>query len=304
VSLIGTTQALLFGVKDFLKNTGGYTIKGSCSSGTGAMDGTDRWTSTSTVTPRATASNTSQAWVVLTDGNGADILFTYQGSTDDVARISYSPNGIFVVAGTANNQPTATDELVITSATSLVDSTASADRVWNGWVSSDKKHFRVNIARSGSWVALAWGVEVITSTIVTSAVLSDSGVVFSPQIWGFAASATTLSFSAQVGIIRAVIGSSIFTPAALFCIESPVSAAALAGTRLELQASIGYPLFPLSVVSTTTGAKGKIGNLIDWWLGRTSGNLDGQTYQFKLIVSNGGSSVVWPWDGNTVPSLI
>jgi hypothetical protein len=91
-SLLQVQQGYLHGIKTFLK-ANGYTVKGSASAGVGAMDGVDRWTLTTDVTPRATVQSSSNAWIVLTDANGADLCLSYVGATDDVARLSYSSQG-------------------------------------------------------------------------------------------------------------------------------------------------------------------------------------------------------------------
>jgi hypothetical protein len=302
VSLLDTMQRYLFGIKEFLKNTGTYTVKGSCSTAVGAMDGADRWTSSALVTPRATATSASNAWFVLTDGNGCDLCLSYVGASDDIARISFSSSGSYVVAGTANNTPTATDEIVILSIGSLIGSTASADRVWNGWVSSDKKLCRFNIARSGIWVGQTWGLELVTSSV------SGPPAVFTPAVWGFGAAPAINAWanSTAVGFSRISVASVAFTSSNKYMMEifgSDVST--FNNVLVEAQGGTGYPVMPLSIGSATTGTQGKIGALIDWWAGRSAGTInDGDTYgtlQFLVIsILIGG---MWPWDGTTTPVL-
>lgn len=97
VSLADLTQKFLWGIKNFLVSNG-YAVKGSCSNGTGAMDATDRWTTAADVTPRGATAGESMAWLVLTDGNGANILLAWQGATDDESRISFSPSGTYALS--------------------------------------------------------------------------------------------------------------------------------------------------------------------------------------------------------------
>lgn len=306
VSLIDTMGKYLFGVKAFLK-TNGYTVKGSCDGTTGSMDSTDRWASGANVATRATIAGAAQSWVVLTDGNGCDILLTYQGASDDIARISFSPGGLMVAAGTPAQQPTATDEQVIASATSLILATASADRLWNGWVSSDRKNCRFAIARSAAWVGITWGVEAVQSTVVTA--------VFNPPVWGFAFTPANLAgtlaglYGGYVASTRGGLAKTVVSSVAFSCqcyIGSEMYNATpttFGNTKTELQGAVGYPMFPLAIGSNTAGASGKVGNLLDWWLGRTA-TADADVYgalQFIVVGTAGG--VVWPWDGITSPVL-
>lgn len=299
VSLTDTTQRYLFGIKDFLKTTGTYTIKGSASAGTGAMDGVDRWSTSASVTPQAANTTSSVAWVVLTDGNGCDICLSFVGGSADIARISFSPGGLYVAAGTANNTPTATDEQVILTGVTLVNATASADRLWNGWVSSDKKLCRFNVARSGSWTGQVWGVELLTSSVI------GPPAVFSPVVWGFGLTPNSGAFTNQtnMGLARIVVASVVFSTPARMMMEVFSGFAAWANILVEAQGGTAYPIFPVSIASVTTGVTGKIGALIDWWLGRTS-ITDGDTYgTLQFINVNIATGIIWPWDGSTTPVL-
>lgn len=305
VSLNDTSARFMFGVKVKLK-ANGYTVKGSCDGTTGAMDAVDRWSTSANAATRGAAAGNAQSWIVLTDSNGVNVLLAYQGASDDVYRVSFSPGGLFVAAGTPNQQPTATDEQVICATTSLVGATASSDRVWNCVVRTDNKGFRVNIARQGVWVGLAWGVEQVTSTVVTA--------TFSPPTWGFAFTPANLagtsfnaafSANARGGLARTVVAS---TPFSCQCVTGyevwSASVALFGNTQPELQGSAGYLIQPVSIATSTSGSQGKIGNLVDWWIGRLSGATDGDVYgsnQFVVVGASGG--VIWPWDGATVPVL-
>src|SRR5262245_20319881 len=151
VSVLDTMQQVIFRIKDYLCNSSGattkYTVLWSSSGGTGptnANDHTDRLTSPTAWTPPATAATASQAWVVLVGGSGEQILFAFQGATDDVMRVAYSPGGLYTLAATTTNQPTATDEqLVIGGASnSIVNNATSTDRILHLWVRDDGKGFR------------------------------------------------------------------------------------------------------------------------------------------------------------------
>lgn len=305
VSLNDTMANYLLGVKNFLKNTGGYTVKGSSNGTTAAMDGTDRWITSANAATRNSASGAAQSWFVFTDGNGCDLLLTYQGSTDDVARISYSIGGLFVAAGTAVNQPTATDEAVISSAISLINNTTSLDRIWFGWVDSTKKLCRFQISRNGAFTGIVWGLEL------TSPVISGAVVVWTPAVWGFGAAAATsnIVLGNVSGVARVTAGSAGTTCSIKYGIEVFGNSFTTWGnTKLELQGGKEYPAFPISIASVTTGARGKFANLFDTWLGRTTGGDEGTVYGQGTHIGvsglhNGTGSTLWPWN-NTSPVLI
>jgi hypothetical protein len=238
-----------------------------------------------------------------------DILFTYQGATDDVCRISYSPGQLFTAAATSTHQPTATDEQLLTSATTVINATASADRLWHGWVSSDAKAFRVVTARSGV-VLGAWGVETFLSALVAPAV----GVPLATPAWGFAYNRAGLTFTniplafvanTAGGVARVVVSSVGINAVCGGGTEGAISGTSVAvnyGTiQPELQGAAGYPMTPVTAWSLTTGARGKLGTRIDWWLGRT-GQPDGDTYGAKLFINL--ADTVWPWDGTTTPQML
>jgi len=307
VSLLDTQQRYLHGVKTFLK-ANGYTCKGSSSAGIGAMDGVDRWTTPSNVTPRATVAVASQAWIVLTDGNGCNILLAYQGQSDDYARISFSPSGAFIAAGTPSNQPTAVDECVIANA-SLIEGvglpSGNADRLWFGWVTTDRKACRFGVARGGTWLGLNWGVESVQSTVVTTSLFIDSSAAWSPPVWGFAfPPASSGRLQSSTGIARVRIASVDINVTVYFGLETFAIQFPFWGVpRSALQGSVGVSLWPLSIGSSNQGAEGKLGNLIDWWVSSTYSQKDGETYRLRLVHADRNVGIIWPWDGVTYPQL-
>lgn len=302
VSLIDATQQVLYRVKTFLLARG-YTVRGSASAGTGAMDSTDRWSNAAAVTPRATTSAASQAWIVLRDGNGADILFAFQGASDDIARISFSAGGLFVAAGTPNNQPTATDEEVIWSATTLVNATASGDRLLSLWGTADAKNFRWALARANVWTGGVIGVERVGAP--------DSGfgggVTFTPDIAGFGNLATQLSHNNGTSAYaanstgaraRVVIGGTSFSiGAGIGCLKGGGLTSLFSNGVQHLQGS-NYGLLETYLVSQTASATGNLGKRVDWWLGKTTaaGAVDGDVYGTNQFIQLGETA--WPWDGS------
>ncbi len=330
--LTGTTQGILYGQKNFL-TASGYTLKGTGANGTGAMDQVDRWTSPSVIIA-GTAAGAAQngvnpafntgilgdcAWAVLTDGNGGDIMLSWIGVTADIYRVSYSPGSLFVLSSyhiSGGCPPTASDEAHIINsqtANTVVGTKASADRVWNGWASSDKKACRFIVAQGGNWVGTRWGIETVTSTTVgTTCVWSGS--------WGFAdlavISTDTEEFatyndtgnyhgglaSMSIGGIRKIVqlvkGTEMYN----------LVLTTWGNIKTDAQSNSGYPIFPIGIGGLTTagGGTGKFGNLVDQWIGRTglSTALGGDTYgSLQFIVVSTRAGIMWPWDGLTNPVM-
>lgn len=121
--------------------THGWTVKFTSNGITGPSsnaDTTDRIISKTAASVRGATSTTIQSWSVLQSADGVQLLFAFQGATDDVIRLSYSPGGLFVINVTDSRfQPTATDEVVWSTGNSVVNATASADRVMTIWAADD-----------------------------------------------------------------------------------------------------------------------------------------------------------------------
>jgi hypothetical protein len=318
VSLVNTMGNYLLGVKNFL-NANGYTVKSSSNGTAGAgtsttiTDGVDHWTTAADASVRGTSAAAAQSWMILQDGNGVWILLTYQGAGtsptgDDIARISFSPGALFVLAGTPTNQPTATDEQVVTSAVTLINATASQDRSWFGWVDIQSKLCRFAIARNQIFVGSLWGIELVAS------VVTGAGTSWTPPVWGFALVASTdyLTNGATVGKARPVVSSVGISVNCLFSVEqlgNMTSHNSITNQKVELQGASGFPVIPLGLGSATAGAQGKLGNLYDFWGGRgISGGADGDLYGNRQYIGMAGlrgnsGSLIWPWDGATVPIL-
>lgn len=325
VSLLDTMQRYLHGIKTFLK-ANGFTVKGSASAGVGAMDGVDRWTLTTNVTPRATVAAASQAWIVLTSsGSAIDIMLAYMGASDDVCRVSFSPGGLFVAAGTPQNQPTATDEVVDHNVTTTMIGITTGDRLWSGWVSSDAKMVRFALARGGFWLAnfgapttgKQWCIETFNQTMTPPSFGSPTA---NPTCWIGLQGPNNLPNGTQIGRTRLVHASVPSVPVPQvsihFGVESWPSNAVTASYPIQfgnekpqLQGSLGYPILPINIYGNSTGYRGKVGNLIDQWTGRSAGDTPGDTYgALQFINMNGYLGVaagggVWPWDGVTVPVM-
>lgn len=313
VSLNDTMSKFLFGIVTYLISKG-WVVKGSCNGTTGAMDGVNRWVTAANATTRSTTTTTANSWIVLTDAFGYDILISYVGASDDIARISVSYTGDFVAAGTPNQTPTSTtNEQVIVSGTSLINSATSQDRLWTCWASSDAKSFRVAIARAGVWTGCFWGVEEVTLNSFHPSVtfMSNSlGWVFGTALAFLSiANFTSYSLNSRGGYVRAIVSSVLRLCACAFTTECSGGNGvnATPGTNHdyahELQGGVDYPFKRVGIFSTTAGARGKVGNVIDWWMGRpnSTGSVDGDIYgSLQFIQIN---DAVWVWDNTTAVTM-
>jgi len=136
---------------------------------TNAGDNTNRLTdATKTATRGATAAN-AQSYAVYKNADGMQILFAYQGATDDVFRISYSKAAGFVLAGTTTQQPTATDELVVSTGT-IIGTGTSLDRVVQIIISTDVRSIAIACYRSAALQSMVgiWHCTSLATVRVTN----------------------------------------------------------------------------------------------------------------------------------------
>jgi hypothetical protein len=153
----------------------GWTVKFTCDGTTGPTSGsdtTDRWTTQANAQTRSADGVHAQSYAVLQNADGVQVLLDFQGASDDIGRIAYSPGGVYTLATPSTNQPTATDEVVVSNGNSLVNSGTAGDRVMTIWCSNDTKQWSHFIARIGVAIHTI-GVERVNS-------LCGSGV-FVPQ---------------------------------------------------------------------------------------------------------------------------
>ncbi len=316
-TVIGAMQAFAFSLKEFLKTTMGYTVKGSSNGTTAAMDGTDRWITAANVTPRANSSSSAIAWFVLTDGQGVDWCLAFNSASDDIFRLSHSSGGNYVAAGTATFQPTATDECFDAASTTWVNATASADRVWHMWGSSDKKIWRAGVYRSGVLASYLAGQQ-FTSTILnpctltvqtgggTAAVVKSfyNGTSRTAMLNATYAAATNGDlfryYAAGDTNVKITFGGEMVGDNIAYCGTEG------AGTRdlPRLQGASSSPMYPAQLGGITVGFDGKAGTMFDhWYTISSSATVPAimDTYGTKqfLVVTPGGA-VILPHDGSTV----
>lgn len=305
----------------------GLTVNSSCANSTAGTigDGIDRWSAATDVTPRFNGTTSAIAWFIFTDGSGAQVCFSYNSSADDIFRLAYSPGANYALnGGGANRQPTASDEVVAWSGTlTVTNATASADRVWHIWGSSDKKMWRASVWRSNAFVSL-WGTEALTSSILSPA-------TFSPAMWGFGYTGTSLRIGASSGNLMSDGVSPpasnqgggqayVFSASANrlitvggggegFATVGGKSSTAFGTNTPELQGRTSQIIVPLTCTSITSNGTGKLGNRIDWWAVYSS-NLSTIPADMSILGTGGVSnqakfvtigSSMHPWDGSTIP---
>lgn len=283
----------------------GWTTVFSSDGITGPANGsdtTDRWTSIGAIATRATVAAAAQSWYVLQNSDGLQILLAYQGASDDIGRISYSPGGLYTLAVTTTHQPTATDEVLTCNATSLVNATTSQDRVMHIWTTTDTKHWSFALFRAGA-IQHVIGVEIITSYCGTN--------VFDVPYVGYRHNNLTLYNNATFGTVTPItsvpsspaVGAAnnlstharVFTNSASRIVRVgggwiEVAGAADGFTRTyndvffsavypALQGSWGAPCYPpIWSGERVTNLDGIIGSPIDWWIQHTNqAGVPGQT---------------------------
>lgn len=152
-------------------DTHGWTVKFTSDGVTGPAnngDTTDRIINKTAASVRGANATSVQSWTVLTSSDGVDLLFAFQGATDDVIRLSYSPGGLFVINVTDSRfQPTATDEVVWCQGNSVVNATTSADRVMTIWAADDGTAWSNGLFRAGSFQTML-GLEKVNSACPVS----------------------------------------------------------------------------------------------------------------------------------------
>ncbi len=298
VSLNDLSASLMFGIKSQCVATAGATVWGSCDGTTG--DNTDRWASKANCTTQGAATTNANSWCVFAWGSG-QFMMSFVGATADVFRVSYSPGSLFVLAGTPNQTPTATDECIIAAAITMVGATTSSDRVYNVLTTSDRSVLRVSCYRQGS-IQRAFGFEKVTeapaiptgtmigwnAAVGTATALNVAGAhggIFTAGTTG----ATNVSCIYINGAARSWIGGTVVFNAATS------SAGGVFFTPTELNG--GVPVFPLFVGSVTASNTGWIGTRIDAFYATGLLPIEGNT----IDDITAGTRIIWlgtmlhPW---------
>lgn len=311
-SLVNTMGSYISGIGNHAISQG-YTCSGSSNGTTGAMDGVNRCTNAAGYAVRGANATTAQSWLCLRAANGAQTLFCYQGSQDQGGRVSFSPGGLFVAAGTPTFQPTATDEMLfIATNTDLINGTASGDRIFNVWIDPAHNGWRSCVFRSNIMVGMAMGVELYDPTFLTSPVTVPVAV------WGFAYNAANMSAMHNAGTGQGagtIYGSSQTGGLSRLLLSGSPITAQFGATWKCFGAQQGNELDGISLAGngsltairtlglfTMTSNVGDVGNRFDWHFchdRQACGNLDasGSWLMINQATTTGVTGgVIWPWN--------
>jgi hypothetical protein len=302
-------------IKAFLlASSGSISVLWTCDGTTGptsSSDHTDRVTTQANFAVQTAAGATATSYYVLTDGNGGQLLVAYTSATAalDQARISYSPTGSYVLAGTSTHIPTAADELVISNNVTIVGTTTSADRILHGLCTSDGKNYRFGIWRTAALIGPAWGVETFSldssvaatvSPVVTAWVM-DAATLIAPNV---SSMYNAVSASAHQALVRAVVSSVQKLCTAVYQTIVVGGNAGPTGStnQPELQGTAGFIPWPTFIYSTLATATGPLGTLIDFWVaapvGFAIGDGFGGTYEWFQM-----GALLWPNPSIVAPTL-
>lgn len=301
-----------------------FTCKGSSTGAAAGMDGVFRWANGNDAKTRFNGSGGAQSWVVITLAGGrGDVVFSYNAAADDVYNVWWSPSGVVAVAGTATNEPTATDQVLLnkfyTTPGTIVGSTAAGDRLVSIWSHPNKYGFRVAIARAGAWVSL-FGVDQFTpDTYGTGITLLDVAGFYINGAFNPSQNGTNLNLmnsstsnatadNTQKRFIcrRTDGGGTTLTDVSHKVKGVGESGSATAMTMLgdqgftpELQGGATYLMKRYGLFSRLAGHRGDIGWLQDWFLSRQTAADGDTTGALAWICVESASSMWWKWDGAT-----
>lgn len=282
----------------------GYTRAGSSNGVLAALDGVSRWSAVASI--RGANATTAQSWDIITAANGAQTLFAYTGSSDDQCTIACSPGGLYTLAGTPTFKPTATDECVGTTGVTVVNATASGDRLANVWIDSAHNGWRAAMFRANILAAPLICVELFDPVFVISpasfpvpvwaGVLVPASLVGGTIFGQYAANsaggqARALISASQVIVSMGASGKSLGNS---FTAEN--------GIAQELNGS-NFTLRPIGLSSVTVAARGDVGNRFDWHMNQEQlacGQLDAGKnwlYMGNNASAGIGIGILWPWDG-------
>lgn len=298
---IADNRLWVLGVKNALIGfaSNPWAVQYSCSStvaGT-AGDGVDRWASSANLVWANAGS--AHSWIVLKQtgiASNFQLLISLEAASGSgsILTVVVSPNAGFT-GGSTTARPTATDEVVVTTTTSL----GSADQSLRYTVmqSTDGECTRI----VGAWAGSAQLVGIFdkpanpVSGWTVPFVSAWSTSLAAANLSGNSASMVTRANSASCGLLFGCEGGSLAT--SQIVTENTVGYGNIAN---ELSGE--WPIAPLGVIGRTSGARGRHGSMVDLWYGST-GASSGDTYPATGLQFAQFGSLVIPWDGVTTPHL-
>lgn len=268
---------------------GGWTMKWSCDGTTGPAtngDNTDRIASVANFATRATnGTTTAHSWF-LVEGTDVQILVSYQGATDSVVRLAYSPTKAYVRAATPTFMPTATDETIVNFDGTVVGTATSSDRVMSIWSTATMWScavYRLGVGQSYS------GVEKVGSLVATRAVNpifpvpyvgysyatfgARDGSIQTPGGGHSSSTAGTATYRGAVARVYTDVARTIAAIGGLYPVSSAVATAVnvatppLVNEKPPLQNGEGSPLIPFYFMGPKLANQdGLLAVGIDWWM--------------------------------------
>lgn len=303
-TLLATSGTTMFQIATKLVSVPGNSCAGSSNGVAANMTGT-AWANAAAAQVRGATTTTPNSWMIIEDSDGSQFLLSFVGSSDDVWRLSWSPGGLYTLAGTATHTPTATDEIGLQTANVSVIGAAAGNRVWHVWQTPDAKNFRVIIARAGNTIG-AFGMETFNVNVgpAGTSILGPQ-VTFTPSPkWGFWYTRTnmgvtqlTAAYTAGRGGGAMAVIAGVPTVANLGASCRMTNGTAAYGSvnvaTLQTGGTVAYALTPLGLGSQVSGAEGEAGDRYDWWIGKSTG-VDADLYPGSNLI-HVGVALVWPW---------
>lgn len=285
----------------------GMTRIGSCNGTTGAFDGVSRWSASAAV--RGATTTTAQSWDLIQHANGAQTLIGYTGATDDICRISGSPSGVFVLAGTPTFLPTATDEVVGWSGTTVIG-TGSANRVYNVQIDLAHTGWRAFIFTAGIMAGPALHGELFDPAFIDPATATCAVPVWWGGVVGSTAGSApalmgSYSVNANGGVTRMLVSGVAKT--VQMGASGKSTSGGFANENNTPQALNGglIPFRSIGLHSITATANGDVGRRYDCLLSnefKACGELDaGMNWVNLNNASTAGANpgLLWSWNGVT-----
>jgi len=287
-----------------------WTCSGSSDARTGpagaaGMDGVDRWTSASVMEGAAPGSR--HGWIVLRQ---TGIATNYEYCID-LNINSTTSAGIFVspaagfTGGSATARPTATDEITITTGSTVLDG-LNFPYVIHAMQSTDGECTRVCVQKAGTAQAVFWLMDKPKNPVTGWATPSVTTYVQSSSLIGQATNYSNLLAAASSG--TKTRAATILVP--LLWSGEGTGYTGSNGIYANVQ-EIGtrkndisglYSFFRIGLASTTATAKGKLGELFDlWW--KPNCVLFGDSFPEAAATINfvALGCLIHPWTGLTVP---
>lgn len=290
-SVEGDVNALFLAIKNAMLAFGSSAWTVVSNSNGSATSSSDLWSTAADIVH----SSGAHSWIVLKQtgmcSGNFQICWDFNSATAYTGNFIISQNAGFT-GGTTTARPTATDEVVILSNTTLVYITSDVSTRWSIMQASDGTSTRIFVAHSGaikSTLLIETPVNAVSGWSNPHAVLYlptsaiTSGDLFSSYNW------------------KNKIGSTSATGITL--VEGGNSFIATTDTvwgNIANEITNEWPMYPLGFAVNTTGVRGRHGSFCDMWAG--SGAIStGDTYpgdgtnQFVQW-----SYLIFPWDGGAI----